>query len=135
MWCVATCVTNSALIGVLRKLQPSLMQPLLRRLVFDVPHLADHNKMALKVKTQIALNDSAKCEKHVGKPSQNDLFYCDPYLLNHQLLTSHYEQRWKYYLLTGGQGDQGLASEEELHLSRKLFWGVFKALDKKVTYT
>lgn len=54
---------------------------------------------------------------------------------NHQLLTSHYEQRWKYYLLTGGQGDQGLASEEELHLSRKLFWGVFKALDKKVTYT
>lgn len=52
----------------------------------------------------------------------------------YQLLTSHYEQRWKYYLITGGQGDQGLASEEELHLSRKLFWGVFKALDKKVTH-
>lgn len=63
------------------------------------------------------------------------MFYCDQYLRNHQLLTSHYEQRWKYYLLTEGQGDQGLASEEELHLSRKLFWGVFKALDKKVTYT
>ncbi|TKS85783.1 Ryanodine receptor 2 [Collichthys lucidus] len=47
------------------------------------------------------------------------------------LLTSHYEERWKYYSLTGGQSDQGLASEEELHLSRKLFWGVFKALAKK----
>lgn len=52
----------------------------------------------------------------------------------YQLLTSHYEQRWKYYLLTGGQDDQGLASEEELHLSRKLFWGVFKALDNKVIH-
>lgn len=48
------------------------------------------------------------------------------------MLTSHYEQRWKYYSLTGGQSDQGVASEEELHLSRKLFWGVFKGLAKKV---
>lgn len=52
--------------------------------------------------------------------------------LIYQLLTSHYEQRWKYYLLTEGHGDQGFASEEELHLSRKLFWGVFRALEKKV---
>lgn len=52
----------------------------------------------------------------------------------YQLLTSHYEQRWKYYSLTGGQGDQGLASDEELQLSRKLFWGVFTALAKKVKH-
>lgn len=48
-----------------------------------------------------------------------------------QLLTSHYEQRWKY-LLNGGQGDQRTASVEELLLSTTLFWGVFKALAKKV---
>lgn len=49
-----------------------------------------------------------------------------------QLLSAHYEQRWKYYSLAGGPGDHGSASEEELHLSRKLFWGVFNALPKKV---
>ncbi|XP_028278418.1 ryanodine receptor 2 [Parambassis ranga] len=87
--------TEDCLLTLCSKLQPSVMQPLLRRLVFDVPHLADHSKMALK------------------------------------LLTTHYEQRWKYYSQTGGQTDQGLASEEELLLSRKLFWGVFKALAKE----
>ena len=46
-------VTNPTLIGVLSKLQPSVMQPLLRRLVFDVPHLTDHSKMPLKVNTHI----------------------------------------------------------------------------------
>ncbi|XP_070696712.1 ryanodine receptor 2 [Pempheris klunzingeri] len=86
---------EECLLTMCSKLQPLTMQPLLRRLVFDVPHLTDYSKMPLK------------------------------------LLTSHYEQRWKYYSLTGGQSDQGLASEEELHLSRKLFWGVFKALAKK----
>ncbi|XP_041645474.1 ryanodine receptor 2 [Cheilinus undulatus] len=86
---------EDCLLAVCSKLQPSMMQPLLRRLVFDVPQLIDSTKMPLK------------------------------------LLTSHYEQRWKYYLQTGGQGDQSTASEEELHLSRKLFWGVFKALAKK----
>nr|XP_057915111.1 ryanodine receptor 2 isoform X2 [Doryrhamphus excisus] len=48
-----------------------------------------------------------------------------------KLLTSHYDQRWKYYFLSGGHADRSLASEEELHLSQKLFWGVFKALAKK----
>ncbi|XP_071766090.2 ryanodine receptor 2-like [Centroberyx gerrardi] len=86
---------EDCLLAVCSKLQPSMMQPLLRRLVFDVPQLADHTKMPLK------------------------------------LLTNHYEQSWKYYSLTAGQGDQGSASEEELHLSRKLFWGVFNALAKK----
>ncbi|XP_059214929.1 ryanodine receptor 2 [Centropristis striata] len=86
---------EDCLLAVCSKLQPSMMQPLLRRLVFDVPQLTDHSEMLLK------------------------------------LLTSHYEQRWKYYSLAGGQADQGLASDEELHLSRKLFWGVFKALEKK----
>lgn len=40
---------TTALFGVHSKVQPSMMQPLLRRLVFDVPYLTDYNKMALKV--------------------------------------------------------------------------------------
>ncbi|XP_070398109.1 ryanodine receptor 2 isoform X1 [Nothobranchius furzeri] len=48
-----------------------------------------------------------------------------------KLLTSHYEQRWKYYSGSGRQNDQASASEEEIHLPRKLFWGVFKALTKE----
>uniref|UniRef100_A0A667ZYR6 Ryanodine receptor 2b (cardiac) n=1 Tax=Myripristis murdjan TaxID=586833 RepID=A0A667ZYR6_9TELE len=85
---------ENCLLAVCSKLQPSMMQPLLQRLVFDVPQLTDHTKMPLK------------------------------------LLTNHYEQSWKYYSLTG-QEDQGSASEEELHLSRKLFWGIFDSLAKK----
>lgn len=61
MWFVSAHAINSALIGVLSKLQPSLMQPLLQRLVFDVPHLTDHSKMPLKVDTQIAVYYST-CE-------------------------------------------------------------------------
>ena len=49
-----------------------------------------------------------------------------------QLLTNHYERCWKYYCLTGGWGSFGAASDEELHLSRKLFWGIFDALSCKV---
>lgn len=49
-----------------------------------------------------------------------------------QLLTNHYERCWKYYCLPGGWGNFGAASEEELHLSRKLFWGIFDALSQKV---
>ena len=51
-----------------------------------------------------------------------------------QLLTNHYERCWKYYCLPGGWGNFGAASEEELHLSRKLFWGIFDALSQKVIY-
>nr|XP_061794423.1 ryanodine receptor 2-like [Nerophis lumbriciformis] len=87
--------TEACLLAVCSKLHPAMMQPLLRRLAFDIPTLTDQNKIPIK------------------------------------LLTSHYEQRWKYYSLTGGQGNQMLASEEELDLSMKLFWGVFKALAKK----
>ncbi|XP_061692591.1 ryanodine receptor 2 [Syngnathoides biaculeatus] len=87
--------TENCLLALCSKLQPAMMQPLLRRLVFDVPILTDRSKISIK------------------------------------LLTSHYEQRWKYYSLTGGQGNRSLASEEELHLSLKLFWGVFKVLAKK----
>ncbi|KAF7669099.1 hypothetical protein LDENG_00247690 [Lucifuga dentata] len=86
---------EDCLLAVCSKLKPSMMQPLLRCLVFDVPHLTDHTKIPLK------------------------------------LLTSHYEQTWKYYSQTGGQGNQGSPFEEELHLTRKLFWGVFNALAKK----
>ncbi|XP_063077897.1 ryanodine receptor 2 [Engraulis encrasicolus] len=86
---------EECLLAVCGKLRPSMMQHLLRRLVFDVPLLNEHTKMPLK------------------------------------LLTNHYERCWKYYCLSGGWGSFGAASEEELHLSRKLFWGVFDALSKK----
>uniref|UniRef100_A0A3Q3N6U1 Ryanodine receptor 2a (cardiac) n=1 Tax=Mastacembelus armatus TaxID=205130 RepID=A0A3Q3N6U1_9TELE len=48
-----------------------------------------------------------------------------------KLLTNHYERCWKYYCLAGGWGNFGAASDEELHLSRKLFWGIFDALSHK----
>ncbi|CAB1343728.1 unnamed protein product [Coregonus sp. 'balchen'] len=86
---------EDCMLAICSKLRPSLMQPLLRRLVFDVPLLTNHTKIPLK------------------------------------LLTNHYEQSWKYYCLIGGLGHLGSASEEELHLSRKLFRGVFNALSRK----
>ncbi|MFT7807285.1 ryanodine receptor 2 isoform X1 [Arapaima gigas] len=86
---------EECLLAVCGKLRPSMMQHLLRRLVFDVPLLNEHTKMPLK------------------------------------LLTNHYERCWKYYCLSGGWGSFGVASDEELHLSRKLFWGIFDALSQK----
>ncbi|KAM8837244.1 ryanodine receptor 2 isoform 8-T9 [Spinachia spinachia] len=86
---------EECLLAVCGKLRPSMMQHLLRRLVFDVPLLNEHTKMPLK------------------------------------LLTNHYERCWKYYCLAGGWGSFGAASDEELHLSRKLFWGIFDALSRK----
>ncbi|XP_029031557.1 ryanodine receptor 2 isoform X4 [Betta splendens] len=87
---------EDCLLAVCSKLQPSMIQPFFRRLVFDAPDLSNHSMIPLK------------------------------------LLTSLYEQRWKYYYSpTRGQSDHDLASEDELHLSKKLFWGVFKALAKK----
>uniref|UniRef100_A0A8C5FWP2 Ryanodine receptor 2 n=1 Tax=Gadus morhua TaxID=8049 RepID=A0A8C5FWP2_GADMO len=86
---------EDCLLAVCGKLRPSMMQHLLRRLVFDVPLLNEHTKMPLK------------------------------------LLTNHYERCWKYYCLAVGWGGFGVASDEELHLSRKLFWGIFDALSRK----
>ncbi|XP_047673440.1 ryanodine receptor 2 isoform X5 [Tachysurus fulvidraco] len=86
---------EECLLAVCGKLRPSMMQHLLRRLVFDVPLLNEHTKMPLK------------------------------------LLTNHYERCWKYYCLSGGWGSFGAASDEELHLTRKLFWGIFDALSRK----
>uniref|UniRef100_A0A8C3ASD1 Ryanodine receptor 2 n=1 Tax=Cyclopterus lumpus TaxID=8103 RepID=A0A8C3ASD1_CYCLU len=86
---------EECLLAACGKLRPSMMQHLLRRLVFDVPLLNEHTKMPLK------------------------------------LLTNHYERCWKYYCLAGGWGSFGAASDEELHLSRKLFWGIFDALSRK----
>ncbi|XP_015230090.1 PREDICTED: ryanodine receptor 2-like [Cyprinodon variegatus] len=48
-----------------------------------------------------------------------------------KMLTNHYEQRWRYYSQAGRQNDQNFASEDELNLSTKLFWSVFKSLTKK----
>lgn len=50
-----------------------------------------------------------------------------------QLLTNHYERCWKYYCLPNGWANFGVTSEEELHLSRKLFWGIFESLAHKVS--
>ncbi|NWX29868.1 RYR2 protein, partial [Notiomystis cincta] len=86
---------EECLLSICGQLRPSMMQHLLRRLVFDVPLLNEHAKMPLK------------------------------------LLTNHYERCWKYYCLPSGWGNFGAASEEELHLSRKLFWGIFDALSQK----
>ncbi|KAJ6667359.1 hypothetical protein lerEdw1_017337 [Lerista edwardsae] len=47
------------------------------------------------------------------------------------LLTNHYEQCWKYYCLPSGWGSYGIAAEEELHLTEKLFWGIFDSLSHK----
>ena len=131
--CVSANVTNSSLIGVLSKLQPSMMQPLLRRLVFDVPYLTENSKMPLKVEKQLEVFTVHMKNILIHQMKLLILLTSGQYFI-YQLLTSHYEERWKYYSLTGGQGDQGSASEEELHLSRKLFWGVFNALAIKVNY-
>ncbi|EGV93017.1 Ryanodine receptor 1 [Cricetulus griseus] len=47
------------------------------------------------------------------------------------LLTNHYERCWKYYCLPTGWANFGVTSEEELHLTRKLFWGIFDSLAHK----
>ena len=57
--------------------------------------------------------------------------WCNP-VQTSQLLTNHYEQCWKYYCLPSGWGSYGLAVEEELHLTEKLFWGIFDSLSHKV---
>lgn len=49
-----------------------------------------------------------------------------------QLLTNHYEQNWKYYCLLSGWGSYGTASEDELLLTKKIFWGVFDSLSQRV---
>ncbi|GAB1286690.1 Ryanodine receptor 3 [Apodemus speciosus] len=86
---------EECLLAICNHLRPSMLQQLLRRLVFDVPQLSEYCKMPLK------------------------------------LLTNHYEQCWKYYCLPSGWGSYGLAVEEELHLTEKLFWGIFDSLSHK----
>ncbi|XP_035275276.1 ryanodine receptor 3 isoform X12 [Anguilla anguilla] len=86
---------EECLLAICKYLRPSMLQQLLRRLVFDVPLLTEYCKMPLK------------------------------------LLTNHYEQSWKYYCLPSGGGGFGMASEEELLLTKKLFWGIFDSLSQK----
>ncbi|XP_073497742.1 ryanodine receptor 1 isoform X6 [Phyllobates terribilis] len=88
-------VIEECLMALCRYLRPSMLQHLLRRLVFDVPILNEFAKMPLK------------------------------------LLTNHYERCWKYYCLPTGWANYGVSSEEELHLTRKLFWGIFESLAHK----
>lgn len=49
-----------------------------------------------------------------------------------KLLTNHYEQNWKFYCLPSGWGSYGTASEDELLLTKKIFWGVFDSLSQRV---
>uniref|UniRef100_A0ABM5FAI2 Ryanodine receptor 3 n=1 Tax=Pogona vitticeps TaxID=103695 RepID=A0ABM5FAI2_9SAUR len=86
---------EECLLAICHYLRPSMLQQLLRRLVFDVPLLNEYCKMPLK------------------------------------LLTNHYGQCWKYYCLPSGWGNYGIAAEEELHLTEKLFWGIFDSLSHK----
>ncbi|XP_030634419.1 ryanodine receptor 3 [Chanos chanos] len=86
---------EECLLAICKHLRPSMLQQLLRRLVFDVPLLSEYCKMPLK------------------------------------LLTNHYEQSWKYYCLPSGWGSHGMASEEELLLTKKIFWGIFDSLSQK----
>ncbi|XP_056624494.1 ryanodine receptor 3 isoform X3 [Triplophysa dalaica] len=86
---------EECLLAVCRYLRPSMLQPLLRRLVFDVPLLSEYCMMPLK------------------------------------LLSNHYEQNWKYYCLPSSWGGHGLPSEEELLLTKKIFWGIFDSLSQK----
>ncbi|XP_029456052.1 LOW QUALITY PROTEIN: ryanodine receptor 3 [Rhinatrema bivittatum] len=86
---------EDCLLAICQHLCPSMLQQLVRRLIFDVPLLNEYCKMPL------------------------------------QLLTNHYEQCWKYYCLPSGWGNYGLALEEELHLTEKLFWGIFDSLSHK----
>ncbi|XP_054474291.1 ryanodine receptor 3 [Anoplopoma fimbria] len=86
---------EECLLAICKHLRPSMMQQLLRRLVFDVPMLTEYCKIPI------------------------------------QLLTNHYEQNWKYYCLPSGMGIFGIASEEELLLTKKLFWGIFDSLSQK----
>uniref|UniRef100_A0A8D2LE34 Ryanodine receptor 1 n=1 Tax=Varanus komodoensis TaxID=61221 RepID=A0A8D2LE34_VARKO len=88
-------VIEECLMALCRYIRPSMLQHLLRRLVFDVPILNEFSKMSLK------------------------------------LLTNHYERCWKYYCLPTGWANYGVTSEEELHLTRKLFWGIFESLSHK----
>ncbi|XP_060765620.1 ryanodine receptor 1 isoform X1 [Neoarius graeffei] len=88
-------VIEECLMSLCKYLRPSMLQHLLRRLVFDVPILNAYAKMPLK------------------------------------LLTNHYERCWKYYCLPNGWANFGVSSEEELHLTRKLFWGIFESLAHK----
>ncbi|XP_061072692.1 ryanodine receptor 1b isoform X3 [Conger conger] len=88
-------IIEDCLMSLCKYLRPSMLQHLLRRLVFDVPILNEYAKMPLK------------------------------------LLTNHYERCWKYYCLPNGWANFGVTSEEELHLSRKLFWGIFESLAHK----
>uniref|UniRef100_A0A3B4TQV3 Ryanodine receptor 3 n=1 Tax=Seriola dumerili TaxID=41447 RepID=A0A3B4TQV3_SERDU len=86
---------EECLLAICKHLRPSMMQQLLRRLVFDVPMLTEYCKIPLR------------------------------------LMTNHYEQNWKYYCLPSGMGSFGIASEEELLLTKKLFWGIFDSLSHK----
>uniref|UniRef100_A0A8C7FDW2 Ryanodine receptor 3 n=1 Tax=Oncorhynchus kisutch TaxID=8019 RepID=A0A8C7FDW2_ONCKI len=86
---------EECLLAVCRYLRPSMLQQLLRRLVFDVPLLTEYCKMPLR------------------------------------LLTNHYEQSWKYYCLPSGWGSYGMASDEELLLTKKIFWGVLDSLSQR----
>ena len=173
-----------------RYLRPSMLQHLLRRLVFDVPILNEYAKMPLKVcpllhflciyyyierkvafiytsypvlclkgpvTTLIGENTCTlwkKCIYYLYRGYLSEWFlqllfitseqldccfhilkmplFLFPSVGSFQLLTNHYERCWKYYCLPNGWANYGVTSEEELHLSRKLFWGIFESLAHKV---
>lgn len=107
-----------------RYIRPSMLQHLLRRLVFDVPILNEFAKMPLKVGPWGPPTPPSAPRHPIAAPRHPTA--------SPQLLTNHYERCWKYYCLPSGWPNYGVSSEEELHLTRKLFWGIFESLAHKV---
>lgn len=90
------------------------------------PHLL-HLNLKFKISGTLGLPRPSFAYHLFMSPS----FVCPP-LAPTQLLTNHYERCWKYYCLPTGWANFGVTSEEELHLTRKLFWGIFDSLAHKV---
>lgn len=68
---------------------------------------------------------------YIHPPTKSNGLTFDP-VCPPQLLTNHYEQSWKYYCLPSGWGSYGMASDEELLLTKKIFWGVLDSLSQRV---
>ncbi len=144
-----------------RSLKPSMMQRLLRKLIMDVPALAEHTFVSLKVKYFDFINificifvwiveksaHSKFVTKTVDFPNVKCLFQHsslykyyniihDEYQSLWQILMLHYERCVTYYGSLGGWGTYGSASDEEKRLTMLLFTGLFDALADRVrTFT
>lgn len=91
------------------QLKPSMMTPLLRKLVHDVPALTDQTIVPLRV-----------CVSKFEFDLLNKIF-------RFQMLTQWYEQCSRYYTIS--------ATEEEKRLTMMLFQKIFDALASRVSFS